>query len=109
MLAGMRMASSTDFLQSVLCHMGIDLRRHEILMSEQFLYGSEIRSVVEKMRRKGMSQHMRMHTARQTGCLSCFFRDSLDRTGSNRLASPVDKQIAMFILSAMKTGTASVR
>ena len=38
--------------------MGIDLRRRNIGVAEQFLHDAQIRAVLQKMAREGMAEHM---------------------------------------------------
>jgi hypothetical protein len=40
-------------------HMGIDLRRGNIGVAEQFLHDAQIRTVLQKMACEGMAEHMR--------------------------------------------------
>lgn len=56
----MRMRFVHGSPQTVACHMGVDLGGRKILMTEQFLHDAQVRPVVEQMRRKAVTDHMRM-------------------------------------------------
>ena len=45
--------------QSLLEHMGVNLRRRDVGMAEQLLHDAEIGAVLEEVAREGMAKHMR--------------------------------------------------
>ena len=57
----MRMGLFHCLSQPLPRHMGIDLGRREVFMPKQFLHNAQIGPVIQKMRRKGMTDHMGMN------------------------------------------------
>ena len=53
------MVNGVKLFQSFLRDMGVDLRRGNIAVTEQQLHDTQIRAVIEKMRRECVSQAMR--------------------------------------------------
>ena len=44
-----------QFLQALLCHVGIDLRRGQVTVSQQHLHHAKISTMIHQMRCKGMA------------------------------------------------------
>lgn len=73
-------------LQSFYRDVGVNLRGGKTGMPEQRLNASQVRSVVQKMRRKTVSQFVWRKIRRQTGLEESQFEEGVDRTRGDSTA-----------------------
>ena len=62
---GKRVLGQHQVAKSFVEHVGIDLSRCEIRMAQESLDGAQVRPSCEKMRRKGMSEPVRVWAIRE--------------------------------------------
>ena len=73
-------------LQSFYRNVGIYLRGGKTGMPKQRLHASQVRSIVQKMRRKTVTQFVWREIRRQTGLKESQFEEGVDRARSDSTA-----------------------
>ena len=80
------MSRFKQFRQLVGQHMGVDLRRRDIGMSEQRLDAAQVGPALQQVGRISMPQRMRMHTCRINLRTLCKFLQHLRKPAPRQMA-----------------------
>ena len=70
---------------ALLIQLGVDLRRCNVLVTEQTLNNGYVHAAVQRVRCEGMAQQMRVYPALQSGAFAQAVDDALNGTRLERL------------------------
>ncbi len=73
MTLGARVESPVDFAQAVAGDVGVDLRRADIRVAEQFLDDAQVSAMLEQVRGETVTQHVGRDVARNARALHASF------------------------------------
>lgn len=93
--------ATDDFTQSAFIDMGIDLRRRDIAVPEQFLDDAEVGTAREQVGREAVAKHVRMHMM-QTRPASTSSDDLPDRDTLQRSTGGREQQMAVVPPGAVR-------
>src|SRR3989344_1245282 len=108
------MESLANFLKLRIGDVGVNLRRRDVLVPQQFLDRAQIRAVTQKIGGKGVSQPMRRDFNKEFGFFHILLDTSLDASrgqsdgfarciiGIRRLAAIADKHRPQIIFAGSK-------
>ncbi len=88
-----RMKFFVNLAQTVSRDVRVNLRRADVRVAEQFLDHAQIRAVLQKMRRKTVTHHVRRHVALDSGAADAIFYVQPKRDGRERRAALREKNI----------------
>ena len=96
-LFGSRMGLEIRLAQPVQCDVRVDLRGGYAGMTQQLLNQAQIRSVVQQVCRKGVTQHVRMNTSGNARFTGTLIQQILDPTCREWLPFMVDENPVMCL------------
>ena len=86
------MCARVGLLQTLDCHVRINLRRRKARVSEQGLNAAKIRAIIEQMGSETMPKFMRTERNRNRSVAKISLQDQPNRTRRNPAARLVDKE-----------------
>ena len=90
---GTRMKFSVDVQQAIARHVGINLRGADIRVAEQFLNHAQIRAMLQQMRGKTVTQHVRRNIALHASAFHSFLNALPKRYRGKRPATTIEKHV----------------
>ena len=86
-----------DFQHAIRTDMRIFLRRRKLLVTEQFLNGPQVGTVIQQVRGKRMPHCVRTGTGWESGSPAMFFNQQLYTTRAETTSTVIDKERSGFL------------